>query len=76
MTAEEWTPSLKASAQAASTASSPSVKIALRISTIWRSPFGTRPSLRCTRRIAGGSSQPLNGAQFRSAPGLRASTGT
>lgn len=39
MTTEEWTPSLKASAQAASTASSPSVKIALRISTI-RCPAG------------------------------------
>ena len=59
-----------------STASKPSVRTALRISTIWRSPLGTRPSLRCTRRIAAGNSQSLNGAPFRSAPGFRASTGT
>lgn len=69
------TPSFRASAQAESTASSPSIGIMLRIWTICLSPFGTLPSLRCTRLIAGGRSQSLKGAPFLSAPGLRARTG-
>lgn len=39
---EEWTPSLSASAQAASTAGSPSLSTAPRMSTICRSPVRRR----------------------------------
>src|SRR5919106_4686409 len=76
ITSAEWTPSLSASAQAASTAGSPSVSTAPRISTICRSPSGAARSLRRTRSMAAGSTQCLNGAPLRRAPGLRASTGT
>ncbi|KZY39086.1 hypothetical protein A3731_39215 [Roseovarius sp. HI0049] len=72
---QAMTHSFRASAQAASTASSPSIGIILRIWTICRSPFGTLPSLRCTRLIADGRSQSLKGAPLRRAPGLRARTG-
>ena len=61
-TSAEWTPFSNASEQASSTASRPSVSTAPRISTICRSPPGCRSSLRCTRRRAGGRSQPLDGA--------------
>ena len=40
-----------------------------------RSASSPVPSLRRSRAKAGGKSQPWNGAPFRSAPGLRASTG-
>ena len=76
MTSAEWTPSASASAQAASTATKPSVSTALRMSTIWRSPPGDLASLRRTRSSEAGSTQSLNGARLRKAPGLRASTGT
>jgi len=49
---------------------------AARIATICRSPSSELPSLRRTRSNAVGSTQSLNGAPLRSAPGLRASTGT
>jgi len=68
-------PLTSASAQAASTASMPSVITAVRISTIWRSPSMWPPSRRDTRSNAGGSAQSLNGAPFLSAPGFLASTG-
>lgn len=54
----------------------PSDSTAVRIDTICRSPSLATFNLRLTRSIAGGSSQPWNGAPFRKAPGLRASTGT
>jgi hypothetical protein len=65
-----------ASAQAASTAGNPSVRTALRMSTICRLPSSAPASLRRTRSIAAGNTQSLNGAPLRRAPGLRASTGT
>ncbi len=65
-----------ASAQAASTASSPSLVTALRMPTIWRSPSAWPPRRRRTRSIAGGSGQSLNGAPLRNAPGFLTSTGT
>ena len=76
MTSAEWTPSFRASAQAASTAGRPSVSTAPRISTICRSPSRAAFSLRRTRSSAAGSTQSWKGAPLRSAPGLRASTGT
>ena len=75
-TSAEWTPPASASAQAASTAARPSVSTAdenlhhLPVAVV--RPF----SLRRTRSRFAGSTQSLNGAPFRSAPGLRASTGT
>src|SRR6266568_116585 len=75
-TSAEWTPWTIASAQAASTAGSPSVSTAVRMSTICRLPSSTAASLRRTRSIAAGSTQSLKGAPLRKAPGLRASTGT
>ena len=62
MTSAEWTPSLSASAQAASTAGRPSLSAALRISTIWRSPFAAPWSFRRTRFRDDGGTQSLNGA--------------
>ena len=76
MTAAEQTFWSSACWQAASTASRPSDSTAAKISTICRSPSLTAFSLRRTRSIAVGSSQPWNGAPLRKAPGLRASTGT
>src|SRR5215218_3692772 len=75
-TSAEWTPWPIASAQATSTAGSPSVSTAVRMSTICRLPSAAPASLRRTRSIAAGSTQSLNGASLRKAPGLRASTGT
>src|SRR5271166_4839429 len=72
----EWTPSASAWAQAASTSDRPSDSTAARILTIWRSPSSEPESLRRTRSSAAGNTQSLNGAPLRSAPGLRASTGT
>jgi hypothetical protein len=46
------------------------------MATIWRSPSSDPASLRRTRSSAAGSTQSLNGAPLRSAPGLRARTGT
>ena len=60
----------------ASTAGSPSVSTAVRMSTICRLPSSTPASLRRTRSIAAGRTQSLKGAPLRKAPGLRASTGT
>src|SRR6266567_2867770 len=71
----EWTPCAIASVQAASTAGSPSVSTAVRMSTICRLPSSRLANLRRTRSIAAGSTQSLNGAPLRKAPGLRASTG-
>jgi hypothetical protein len=65
MTSLEWSSALSASVQAASTASSPSVNTAPRMSTICRSPSSTAASLRRTRSIAPGNSQFLNGAPLR-----------
>lgn len=62
--------------QAASTAGSPSCSTAPRMLTICRSPSSTPASLRLTRAMPAGSTQSLKGAPLRSAPGLRASTGT
>src|ERR1700761_1431918 len=76
MTSDEWTPSEIAWAQAASTAGNPSVSTAERMATIWRSPSSVPASLRRTRSSAAGSTQSLNGAPLRRAPGLRARTGT
>src|SRR5271169_5754146 len=76
ITSDEWTPSKIAWAQAASTAGNPSVSTAERMATIWRSPSSVPASLRRTRSSAAGSTQSLNGAPLRRAPGLRASTGT
>lgn len=76
ITSAEWTPSHMACAQAASTAQSPSVGTAAKISTICRLPSGESASLRLTRSMADGSTQSLNGAPFLSAPGFLASTGT
>ena len=75
ITSDEWTPSDIAWAQAASTAANPSVSTAARILTICRSPSADPASLRRTRSSAAGSTQSLNGAPLRSAPGLRARTG-
>ena len=75
-TSAEWTPSESAWWQAASTAGSPSLNTAARILTNCRSPSLEPASLRRTRSSAAGSTQSLNGAPLRSAPGLRASTGT
>src|SRR2546429_8799618 len=50
-TSAEWTPWAIASAQAASTAGSPSVSTAVRISTICRLPSSAPASLRRTPRI-------------------------
>jgi hypothetical protein len=75
-TSAEWTPFSSASAQAASTAASPSVIAAARISTICRSPSAAPRSRPRTRSMARGSTQCLKGAPLRNAPGLRASTGT
>src|SRR5664280_1604211 len=71
-TSAEWTPWAIASAQATSTAGSPSVSTAVRISTICRLPSWAPASLRRTRSIAAGSTQSLKGAPLRKAPGLRA----
>jgi hypothetical protein len=49
---------------------------AVRMSTICRLPSSTPASLCRTRSMAAGSTQSLNGAPLRKAPGLRASTGT
>ena len=76
ITSDECTPSVIACAQAASTAGSPSVSTAASTATIWRSPSLEPASLRRTRSSAGGSTQCLNGAPLRRAPGLRASAGT
>src|ERR1044071_1874453 len=61
-TLAEWTPCAIASAHAASTAGSPSVSTAARISTICRLPSSALTSLRRTRSIAAGSTQSLQGA--------------
>ena len=54
MTAAEWTPSRRASPQAASTAGSPSLSTVVRISTICLSPSLLPASLRRTfSRLAG-----------------------
>ena len=58
-------------AKAASTADSPSMSTAVRISTICRLPSSAPVSLRPTLHRAG-SSQSLNGALLRRVPGLRA----
>ena len=76
ITSAEWTPSLSASAQAASTVARPSVSAALRISTIWRSPPGAPSSFLRTRFSDDGSTQSLKGAPLRRAPGLRTRAGT
>jgi hypothetical protein len=65
-TSAEWTPWAIASAQAASTAGSPSLSTAVRMSTIWRLPSSALASLRRTRSIAAGSTQSLKGAPLRS----------
>src|SRR5271154_112546 len=57
-TSAEWTPWAIASAQAASTAGSPSVSTAVRMSTICRLPSSAPASLRRTRSIDAGS-EPL-----------------
>jgi methyl-accepting chemotaxis protein len=62
--------------QVTSTAGRPSVRTALRMSTICRLPSSAPASLRRMRSIAAGSTQSLKGAPLRKAPGLRASTGT
>jgi hypothetical protein len=76
ITSAEWTPWPSASWQAASTAGRPSLRTAVRMSTNRRSPSAAPTSLRRTRSSPAGSTQFLNGAPLRSAPGLRASTGT
>ena len=58
------------------TAANPSESTAARILTICRSPSSELACLRRTRSSAVGNTQSLNGAPLRSAPGLRASTGT
>ena len=75
-TSPEWTPSRSASRQAASTTGKPSLSTVVRIATICRSPSALPASLRRIRASPVGSGQSLNGAPLRSAPGLRASTGT
>jgi len=69
-------PATSDSAQAASTAASPSVRTAVRILTICRSPSEVPVSIRRTRSIAAGNGQSLNGAPFLSAPGFLPRTGT
>ena len=76
MMSAEWTPSARASAQAASTAAKPSVSTADSTLTIWRSPSSEPCSLRRTRSRLAGKSQSLKGAPLRNAPGFLASTGT
>ena len=76
ITSAEWTPSDSAWTQAFSTAGNPSVSTAARILTICRSPLSDPASLRRTRSNAASSTQSLNGAPLRRAPGLRARTGT
>src|SRR6266436_361667 len=75
-TSAEWTPPASASAQAASTLARPSASTADKTFTIWRSPSSEPFSLRRIRSRLTGSSQSLNGAPLRSAPGFLASTGT
>ena len=75
-TSAECTPSRIASRQAVSTAASPSLSTAAKMVTICRSPSALPASLRRMRSSPAGSSQSLNGAPLRKAPGLRASTGT
>src|SRR5918994_1945248 len=50
--------------------------VAQETSTNWRSPSAAPTSLRRTRSSPAGSTQFLNGAPLRRAPGLRARTGT
>src|SRR5438309_12070822 len=64
-TSAEWTPSERASAQAASTAAKPSVSTADSTLTIWRSPSSEPCSLRRRRSRLAGKSQCLNGALLR-----------
>jgi hypothetical protein len=71
-TSAEWTPSARASAQAASTAAKPSVNTADSTLTIWRSPSCEPCSLRRMRSRLAGKSQSLNGAPLRKAPGFLA----
>ena len=71
----EWTPSSRASRQAASTAVNPSEATQLRICTICRSPSSDPFSLRRIAAMDGGNAQSRKGAPLRSAPGLRARTG-
>ena len=75
MTSDEWTPSEIAWAQAASTAANPSVSTVARMATIWRSPSLDPASLRRTCSSAAGSTQSLNGAPLRRAPGFFIRTG-
>ena len=63
-------------AGSASTAARPSLSTDVRISTICRSPSSTAASLRRIRARLVGSTQSLNGAPLRNAPGFLASTGT
>ena len=70
MTSAEWTPSASASAQAASTAGSPSMSTAVRMSTIMRRRWpmpGAGRELQC-RLVAG-----EGGGKCRTAPGGRRS---
>jgi GDP-D-mannose dehydratase len=60
----------------ASTAGNPSVSTAARTLTTRRLPSSLLASLRRRHSKADGSSQSLNGAPLRRAPGLRAGTGT
>src|ERR1700727_2721564 len=60
-TSAEWTPWTIASAQAASTAGSPSESTAVRMSTICRLPSSASASLRRTRSIAAGKHPVFEG---------------
>lgn len=66
----------RASAQAASTAGNPSLSAAARIATICRSPSSVPSNLRRIFSSDDGSTQFLNAAPFRRAPGFLVGTGT